>query len=169
MAEDEPQPRMLVRRDGSTVESHGVGSGNPKAPPFEPGNQIVRRHGTYSPAAIAERAAEVHDALLDIAPWVDEPEYAPSVDRYLKATAREQLAHEALMAGGKLVPRLLETATAASRLAWQMGEQLGLTPAGHAKLRVLWGAAAEAERSLARGSALAKIIDSYATEDEGDE
>jgi phage terminase small subunit len=53
------------------------------------------------------------------------------------------------MRSPKLSPRLLETATAAARLAWQMGDQLGLTPAGHARLKVLVADATEAERSLA--------------------
>jgi hypothetical protein len=118
-------------------------------PPFEPGNTVALHHGTYSERAIAERAAVVHSALLEVAPWVSEQHYAPSVHRYLQATAREQLAHEALMNGSKLSPRLLEAATAAARLAWHMADQLGLTPAGHAKLKLLVAGATEAEASLA--------------------
>jgi hypothetical protein len=119
-------------------------------PPFENGNAVALRHGAYSPAEIEKRAAAVHEALLEVAPWVAEAHYAPSVDRYLKATAREQLAHEALMSGeAKVTPRLLEAATAASRLAWAMGDALGLTPAGHAKLKLLVAGAADAEASLA--------------------
>jgi phage terminase small subunit len=79
---------------------------------------------------------------------VSEEHYAPSVDRYLKATAREQLAHDALMSGEKVSPRLLETATAASRLAWSMGDALGLTPAGHARLKMLVAGATEAETTI---------------------
>ncbi|MGH9089992.1 MAG: hypothetical protein ACRDZR_01210 [Acidimicrobiales bacterium] len=84
-----------------------------------------------------------------MAPWVAEERYAPSVARYIAATAREQLAHEHLMAASKLSPRLLEAATAAARLAWQMGDALGLTPAGHAKLKALVAAGEHAEASLA--------------------
>jgi hypothetical protein len=119
---------------------------------FEPGNEIATKHGAYSPREIAKRAAAVHDALLEIAPWCDQPQYMPSVNRYLQATAREQLAHEALMAmepGARGFTRLLETATAAARAAWKMGDQLGLTPAGHAKLKVLVAGAVEAEESIA--------------------
>src|SRR5664280_2185430 len=95
---------------------------NPRAPDFAPGNVAHLVHGAYSERAIAERAGEVHAALLEVAPWCREDRYLPSVNRYLQATAREQLAHEALMASAKLSPRLLETATAAARLAWQMGD-----------------------------------------------
>ena len=73
----------------------------------------------------------------------------PTVHRYLQATAREQLAHEALMTSTKLSPRPLETATAAARLAWQMGDQLGLTPAGHARLKLVVAGATHAEATLA--------------------
>jgi hypothetical protein len=54
------------------------------------------------------------------------------------------------MAGGsKISPRLLETATAAARLAWSMGDALGLTPAGHARLKLLVAGATGAEIGLA--------------------
>ena len=118
-------------------------------PPFEPGNQLGLRHGAYSERAIAERAEQVHAALLEFLPWCADPRYSVSLQRYSQATAREQLAHEALMsAGGKVSARLLEAATSAARLAWLMGDQLGLTPAGHAKLKMLAAGATEAEASL---------------------
>jgi hypothetical protein len=113
-----------------------------------PGNVLALKHGAYSERAIAERAQLVHASLLEVAPWCAEDRYLPSVNRYLQATARETLAHDALMAGGKLSPRLLETATAAARLAWSMGDALGLTPAGHARLKLLVAGATEAEASL---------------------
>jgi hypothetical protein len=118
---------------------------------FAPGNDVAKRHGAYSPAEIEKRAGVVHEHLLTIAPWVAEDHYMPSVSRYLQATAREQLAHEALTGmepGARGFTRLLETATAASRLAWAMGDQLGLTPAGHAKLKMLVAGATEAEATI---------------------
>ncbi len=121
-------------------------------PPFAPGNVVALKHGAYSPAELEKRAEIVHEHLLDVAPWVSEEHYAPSVSRYLQATAREQLAHEALIGmepGARGFTRLLETATAASRLAWFMGDALGLTPAGHARLKMLVAGGEHAERSLA--------------------
>lgn len=118
--------------------------------PAAPGNTLALKHGTYSPAAIAAQADRVHDALLEVAPWCNQPEYLPSVRRYLDATAREQMAHRAIEASpDKVSPRLLEAATAASRLAWQMGDALGLTPSGHAKLKTLTAASVHAEVGLA--------------------
>jgi len=121
-------------------------------PPFEPGNTVALVHGAYSAKAIAERAEHVHSALIEVAPWCAAEHFAPSVDRYLKATAREQLAHDALIdmePGARGFARLIETATAASRLAWAMGDALGLTPGGHAKLKLLVAGATEAEATLA--------------------
>jgi hypothetical protein len=121
-------------------------------PPFAPGHELSRRHGAYSPREIEKRAEVVHEHLLEIAPWAKEEVYAPSVNRYMQATAREQLAHEALMnlePGARGFTRLLETATAAARLAWAMGDALGLTPGGHAKLKQLVAGAVEAEHTIA--------------------
>lgn len=139
----------------------------PRHPDFEPGNTLSLVHGAYSPRAIEERAEQVHAALLEVAPWCREDRYIPSVSRYLQATAREQLAHEALMSAAKMSPRLLETATAAARLAWQMGDQLGLTPAGHSRLKLLVAGVAEAEQSLADVAAngrRARLADAIDTE-----
>jgi hypothetical protein len=120
--------------------------------PFPLGHQLSRKHGAYSVQAVGERAAAVHQELLTFAPWVAEEHYAPSVNRYLQATAREALAHRALLGmepGARGFTRLMEAATAASRLAWFMADQLGLTPAGHARLKMLVAGSAHAEASLA--------------------
>jgi hypothetical protein len=147
-------------------------------PPFEPGNAVARKHGAYSSREIEMRAGVVHEHLLEMVPWIGEEHYAPSVDRYLKATAREQLAHEALMdlePGARGFTRLLETATAASRLAWTMGDQLGLTPAGHARLKVLVAGAVEAEESIASLAAEGRrvrrrpVIEATADDEDDDE
>jgi hypothetical protein len=125
-----------------------------RAPEFEPNNTAALVHGAYSEAAIAERAADVRGELLAHAPYLDEARFYPAVHRYLTACAREQLAHEALMARGmaaKGSTRLLEVATAAARLAAKLGSDLGLDPIGHAKIRALWAGAgaSEAAASLA--------------------
>ena len=123
---------------------------------FEPGHTLSLVHGAYSARAVAERAQQVHERLLEVCPYLAEDRYAPSVDRYAKASAREALAHEALVSmepGARGFTRLVETATAASRLAWVMGDALGLTPGGHAKLQMLVAGAAEA----AAGDPVAKV------------
>lgn len=127
-------------------------------PPFQPGHELSLKHGAYSEKAIAEKAEQVHLELLDQAPWLAEERYAPALLRYLQATAREQLAHNALMGAAKLSPRLLECATAAARLAWQFSDELGLTPAGHQRLKCLVADAAQAEVSIAHLAAVGHEI-----------
>jgi transposase-like protein len=95
-------------------------------------------HGAYSKVQIGKRAELVHRSLLSVAPWVAEAHFAPAVSRYLEATAREQLAHQAILGmepGAKGFTRLLETGTAAARLAAKLGQDLGLDPIGHARLK----------------------------------
>jgi hypothetical protein len=102
-------------------------------PPFEDGNTASLVHGSYSDRAISDRAVEVHSALLEHAPYLDEPRFIPAVDRYLKAAARESLLHDYITSvcdekGPGAVPsRTWEQATAASRLSAKLGSDLGLT------------------------------------------
>jgi hypothetical protein len=49
-------------------------------------------HGSYIDRAISDRAVDVHSALLEHAPYLDEPRFIPAVDWYLKAAARESFA-----------------------------------------------------------------------------
>lgn len=130
----------------------------PKHPDFAEGNTMALRHGAYSVQAIADKAVEVHNELLRVAPWLDEERYAPSLLRYLQAAAREALAHRALTNNPKFNARLLEACTAASRLAWSFADELGLTPAGHARLKVLLADAVSAEVSVAELAARGKAI-----------
>jgi hypothetical protein len=142
-------------------------------PPFEPGNDAALTHGTYSAAAIGVRAEQVRDELLTYAPYLNEDRFFPAIHRYLTACAREQLAHDALMACGmeaKGATRLLEVATAAARLAAKLGSDLGLDPIGHAKIRAL-GAGADASAAaadLASLSAAGKAARLAAGENGGD-
>jgi hypothetical protein len=126
-------------------------------PPFEPGNQVAKRHGAYSERAIAERAEDVHAELLEHAPYLSESRFMPAVARYLAAASREALLHEhiervtAAKGAGAVPARVWEQATAAARLAAKLGSDLGLDPIGHARIRALSAAsgASEASQSLA--------------------
>ena len=128
--------------------------GRRDAQPYEVGNLAALRHGAYSDRTIAERAEQVHAQLLDVAPWLDQPWMAPALDRYLRACAREQLAHDGIEKAAaekgpdKIPTRLLEAATAATRLAATLAADLGLSPFGHARLRAVAGAAATTEHTL---------------------
>ena len=123
-------------------------------PDFEPGNGAALKHGAYSGRVIAEKAREVHAALLDVAPYLAESKFLPAVERYLNAAARESLLHEHILTvsnakGPGAVPsRVWEQATAAARLAARLGSDLGLDPIGHARIRSLSVTAEAAEATL---------------------
>jgi hypothetical protein len=111
-------------------------------------------HGASSERAIEAVAAEVHETIRDVAPWLDEPQFAPAVHRYLRAASREQLLDQFIAqtveakGAGKVPSRTWEQATAATRLANSLASDLGLTPTGHARLRAIAGGAAAAELTL---------------------
>lgn len=97
----------------------------------------------------------MHSELLTIAPYLAEPKFAPAVNRYMQAAAREALLHthiEAVSAEkgtGAVSSRLWEQATAAARLAARLASDLGLDPIGHARIRALSTSAEATEATLA--------------------
>jgi hypothetical protein len=125
------------------------------AQPYQPGNLERVTHGAGSERMIAARAEIVRSELLDFAPWLAEPEFAPAVARWLRAEARALMIHEhiervtAAQGAGKVAVRLWEQATAADRLAAQLGNVLGLDPLGKARLKQAAAGAIHAEASLA--------------------
>jgi|GEM_PF-1506494 len=149
-----------TRKDGTpTLTARGY-----SWPPFEPGNVAHLTHGARSERMIEARAAEVHEQLLELAPWCDRPHFLPSVHRYLRAAARERMLDE-FIAGtvadkgaGKVPSRTWEQATAATRLAHTLAGDLGLTPLGEARLRAVAGTAAVTELSLADLMAQGAVI-----------
>ncbi len=116
-------------------------------PPFQPGHRLSVKHGAQSRRVIDARAEVVRVELLEQLPWSAEPRFALAVDLAAEQVARAQLAHEAyLMTPGA---RNLEAATAASHRAMRSLEELGGTPAGFAKLKILAAGGEQAEASLA--------------------
>ncbi|HEY2182485.1 MAG TPA: hypothetical protein VGH09_12510 [Solirubrobacteraceae bacterium] len=108
---------------------------------FEPGNQVAAAtatHGARSPAQIAERALALRSRLFEIAPWTAEEHYGFTVDLYLKALAAVSKIDEHLETIGmeKASTRWFEQRTAASNHALKLSHELGLTPQGHAKLKL---------------------------------
>ncbi len=124
-------------------------------PPFAENNTASLVHGAESPRAIAGKAEEIHETLVQHAPWLNSAVFLPQVNRYLQAAAREQLIHDHIMGlctdvGARAVPqRLWESATACARLAGQLANELGLSPCGHAELKQLAAGAEVAEYNLA--------------------
>ena len=112
-------------------------------PQFQPGHTVNLVHGADHEMTIKEQASKVHAEIRQVAPWLAEDHFAPAVQRYLRAAAREQLLdeHIAKVAADKgpgAVPsRTWEQVTAAARLASKLGTDLGLDPIGHARLKAI--------------------------------
>jgi hypothetical protein len=128
-------------------------------PPFAEGNTLALVHGGSSDRKIAEKAILVHKEIATVAPWLDEPHFAPAVARYLNAASRERLLHDYVMqrtaehGAGSVAPRVWEQVTAAARLAAKLGSDLGLDPIGHARLRAVAANASISAATLADLSA----------------
>ncbi len=129
-------------------------NGWPERRRAEPGNALALKHGAQSERSIEAKAAEIHDHLEQVAPWLAQPEFAPALLRYLRAASREELLHRhieqmaATKGVEKVASRTWEQATAAARLAAALAQELGLTPLGHARLKVLTAASVGAEVGL---------------------
>jgi hypothetical protein len=123
-------------------------------PDFAPGNTLSLRHGAYSFRQVGARAEIVRAELLELVPSLaDDPESASPLALYVRAVAREELAHEAIEAGN-MSPRLLEAATAAARAASELGAQLGIGPRAAAELRQIRSQAALNVAALAQQAPL---------------
>jgi hypothetical protein len=153
-----------------TSEQESLVPAGERHPDFEPGNTAHLRHGAYSVRKVGERAEIVRAELLDLVPSLDDPESASLVALYARATAREELAHEAIEAGsltphvleiirkqfpqmlqpGNVSPRLLEAASAAARVAKELGDSLGVGPRASAELRQIRAQTALTMSELAR-------------------
>jgi hypothetical protein len=98
-------------------------------------------HGADSPVEVEKRAEAVREELFAICPWLDPDKDVIAVARFLRAEARALMLHEnittvATRDGIAKVPvRQWEQATAADRLAAQLGNVLGLDPTGRANLQ----------------------------------
>jgi hypothetical protein len=133
-------------------------------PPFEPGNVKSLKHGADSPRVIREEAVAVHAHLLEVAPWLDRPEFLPSVARYLAAEVRWQILHTYISqivterGAGAVPSRTFEQVTAAARLAAQLGHELGLSPLGRAEVQAAVAKAEIAGATVADLAEQGKLI-----------
>jgi hypothetical protein len=173
-----PEPLKLLRKDGSVSESYGPATGKVR-PPFEPGNTAALVHGASSERTIAAKVQELRVALFEVAPDLDKPRFQETVERYLRAVAREKLLHAYLIEKGPehVGQRLWEGATSSANVAQKMADALGLTPAGYHRLKALWGEGVRAEHDVAALESLAArgaeirasrldVIEADAVEDE---
>lgn len=123
-------------------------------PPFEPGHLLSTKHGAYSPRKVGERADIVRAELLTQRPDLAlDPECAQPLALYCRSVAREELGHQAIEAG-TLNARLLESVSAAARVARELGDALGIGPRAAAELREVRSRAALNVATLARETPL---------------
>jgi hypothetical protein len=110
-------------------------------PDFEANNTLSLRHGTYSPRVVGQVAELVRTELLAQRPDLAGPEMATAVGLFCRASAREQIGHLALerasAANAPISPRLLESVSAAARVAKELADSLGLSPRSAAELRAI--------------------------------
>ncbi len=150
-------PKALLRLSLSSRSSSGKGPGTRAYswPPFEPGHTLSVVHGVYSDRAIEGRAAQVREALLEICPWLDRPEFLPAVARFIRVEARALAGHEyiarttAEQGFEKVSVRLREVIDGTDRLAARLAENLGLDPIGQARIAALATSAEVGQASLA--------------------
>jgi len=147
-------------------------------PTATPGNKIAVSHGGYSPVLVREAAQPIIAELYAIAPWLQAPEFLPSVANYAETLAQATLlttmvAKITAEKGVEKVPsRTWEQLTAARRLVHHIGNDFGLTPQGRARLAATATAADLGQATLADLKAQGEATKGYqehAGNDEGDE
>lgn len=127
-------------------------------PPFENGNAVAVKHGAFSDRVIDERAKDVLAKLEEIAPHLAQPLFDAALRRYLRVEARALLVSDHIFkvveeSGVEAVrPYLWDVATRADTLAQKAAQDLGLDPAGHARISRDLGMAQIARQQVQRGS-----------------
>lgn len=116
----------------------------PRHPDFAEGNEAATTHGAHSERRWSPLAHELADDAVSVAPWLARPAFAGAVRAWSVAEAQARLVDAWLDRRGLLdakgVPR---PATVLSdrlhRRAAHLRSQLGLTPAGLARLLASFG------------------------------
>ena len=104
-------------------------------PPFEPGNQLARRHGAHAVLALQPRAQEIATVLRDAAPALP-PGSEIALESAAMIGARLEVAMKALdeSADAKTLNDLDQRAQGWARQWASWLDRLGLTPIAAAKL-----------------------------------
>lgn len=130
---DQRAPHVIVRSDGTETESWG------KSEPFEKGNQAAVKHGARSVQVVSAKAQEILEQLMAEYPFVTEL-HGEAVERYCRTEARGQLLSNHIMQVVKeegveaVAPYLWTEATRADGVSQKLAQDLGLDPAGLARL-----------------------------------
>lgn len=118
-------------------------------PPFEKGNLLARKHGAFSRRIVDPVAAEVIAEAVEVAPYLDRPEFRPALEAWARSEAACRLVDEWIAVHGLFdeegKPTMsIGSLVAIERLAKENRAALGLDPASRAKI--------EKDLALVRGS-----------------
>lgn len=118
-------------------------------PPFEKGNLLARKHGAFSRRIVDPVAEEVIAEAVEVAPYLDRPEFRPAVEAWARSEAQARLVDDWIQAHGLFDeegnPTIsIGSLVAIERLAKENRAALGLDPASRAKI--------EKDLALVRGS-----------------
>ncbi len=132
--------------------------------PTEPGNKLAVKSGMYSESLVNLKADELRPRVIDSAPWVAAPEFAGTLDLYVRALATALLGLEyiaevtATKGYGKVPPRTVETVTTMTNTAARLGTLLGLDPKAKAVIHSLNASTETSLASLDRLSETGRAI-----------
>jgi hypothetical protein len=116
-------------------------------PPFEPGNQVARRHGAQALLALRPRVREIAEALAAVAPVAHEAD-GPAVELLATMLARLEavdayVGERGLVTGSGDPYPVLGLVSRWERNATALLDKLGMTSAGRAALGLVVARAQE--------------------------
>lgn len=139
MSNNEHELTPIIRKDGS----EGLPARGYSWEPFLPEHVKSIIHGAKSERVVAAVAKVVKSEVVQDAPWLLEPIFGDSLERYCRAEARARLLADHMFRvadedGAERIPvRLWESAVACDNAASRCAADLGLTPLSRAKLAAL--------------------------------
>lgn len=122
--------------------------------PFLPDHVKNMVHGGNSPKVIEAVARIVRSEVTEQAPWLLEPIFADSLERYARSEAKARLLADHILRvcedqGAARVPvRLWESSVACDNAASRAANDLGLTPLSRARLAALTTSTEVSARNL---------------------
>jgi phage terminase small subunit len=134
--DDNHELEPVERKDGSM----GLPARGYTWEQFAPEHVKSMIHGASSPRVVEAVAKVVRSEVVEQAPWIVEPLYGDSLERYARAEARSRLLTDHILRvseeedPSKIPVRLWESASAADNTAAKLATDLGITPLARARI-----------------------------------